>query len=300
MYTITEDTINKDSSLSKGQYLSLYDGFESKLDGPDFYATEERSDLFVLDFANGPCGLKAYGAEKLIATMSTDVMGYAAPRVGHAAEAIAMLSELYGKRAVFFAAASKEVSAHQAVVMGYGADLRFARIPAMPTLNLWIRNWADKYSATALPFGLANTPLVTAGLITVATKHAKEYEEPVEFYCAVSTGTMIRALQIAWPNATPVGVAVARNIKPGEIGRAQVTSYHKTFYKTSDYLPNFNTTTNYDAKAYKLFIDNGKPGSIFINVGSDEQISKRLTTMPNWQATPSNKIWGDLGAFSYA
>lgn len=306
VYEITESKLNKDiidgldKKESKEYYLKMFGNFKSKLPSPDFYPSPERDDIFILDFAKGPCGLKAYGAEKLIATLDSDMVGYAAPRVGHAAEAIAMLSEMYDKRAIFFAAASKQVTPHQAVVLGYKkCHLRFARIPAMPTLNAWIRKWAMDFGAVALPFGLANTPLLTASLVNMCEEHAIINGEPVEFYCAVSTGTMIRALQIGWPNSKAIGVAVARNLKLGEKGNAKVVSYHKSFYQKSDYLPAFATTSTYDAKAYKLFIEQAKPGAVFINVGSDEQIEKRLVKVPHWQKIKSEREWGDLGDFSY-
>ena len=109
IFTITEGTSNKDvlpgETLleAKERYLKIFGNFESKLPMPDFYPSPERSDIFILVFAKGPCRLKAYGAEKLIAELECDVMGYAAPRVGHAAEAIASLAETYGKKCVFFA-----------------------------------------------------------------------------------------------------------------------------------------------------------------------------------------------------
>lgn len=306
VYNISDDTSNKDLLKNetlleaKDRYLKLYGDFESKLPLPGFYPSPERDDIFILDFAQGPCGLKAYGAEKLIAELDCDVMGYAAPRVGHAAEAIASLAETYGKSCVFFAAASKQITAHQAVVLGYeNCDLRFVKIPAMPCLNSWIRGWAEEFNAVALPFGLANTPVVTAGLVKVCDDHIFFHGEPTEFFCAVSTGTMTRALQIGWPNAKARGVAVARNIKEGEKGFSDVISYHRTFYKGSEYMPEFNTTATYDAKAYKRFIDEAKPGAVFINVGSDAQIEDRLKHVKNWDKIDAVREWGDQSAFEY-
>jgi len=307
VYTITDSIVNKDISFdmkveeAKEHYLKMYGDFRSALPAPHFYPSPERDDIFILDFAKGPCGLKAYGAEKFIATLDQDLMGYAAPRVGHAPEAIAMLAECYGKKAVFFAGASKQVTEHQAVVTAYAnCELRFVRIPAMPCLNGWIRKWAEKFGGIALPFGLANTPMVTAGLVAMCDDHALMYGEPTEFYCAVSTGTMIRALQIGWPNAKAKGVAVARNIKDGEKGQADVQSYHRTFYQPAEKPPKFNTTSTYDAKAYDLFLREGKPGAIFINVGSDQQISARLANVPNWQKIDAVREWGDQSAFNTA
>lgn len=307
MYEVTTCESNKDLLVSsdykasKEQYLEMYGSFKSRLPHPEFYPSPERSDIFILDFGKGPCGLKSYGAEKFIAECKSDLLGYAAPRVGHAPEAVATLAEYYGKRAVFFAAASKEVTPHQAVVLGYKtSELRFARIPAMPTMNAWIRQWAEKFNGIALPFGFANTPEVTAGLVSMCETHSLLYGEPPEFYCAVSTGTMIRALQIGWPDSKAFGVAVARSVKKGEKGLADVVTYHKTFYKHSDYMPKFNTTSTYDAKAYKRFLDNAKPGAVFINVGSDQQIEKRLVDVPNWKSINGVREWGDQSAFERA
>lgn len=305
MYTIENSTDNKDlydclfESEAKAFYLDLYGNFDSSLPEPEFYPSKERKDIFILDFSKGSCGFKAYAAEKFIANLKVDRVGYAAPRVGHAAEAIAYLCEVYNKKAVFFAPASKEVSAHQAVVLCYkNSELRFARIPAMPTLNAWIRGWADRTNSLALPFGLSGVKEVTAGIVKMADNHMKKYEEPPEFYCAVSTGTMIRGLQIGWPNSYANGIAVARNIKKGEKGLADVISYHKSFYEKSDYMPDFDTTATYDAKAYKHFIDNAKPGSVFINVGSDKQIEKRLENFNGWKHIDSKRDWSNRDAFN--
>lgn len=305
VFTIAKSKQNKDIKkgsrhAAKEKYLELYDGFESKLPFPHVYPAEERNDIFIIDFPKAGIGLKMLGAEKFIAESEYTTFGYATPRVGHAAEAISALCETYNKRCVFFAPASKEVSAHQAVVLGYkNTELRFVRIPAMPTLNAWIKQWAEKFGNLHLPFGLSGVPEVTASLVAFCDWFTFFHYEPPEFYCAVSTGTMIRALQIGWPNSTPHGVAVARNIKEGEIGDAKVISYHKDFYAASDYMPSFDTTATYDAKAYKHFIDTAKPGSVFINVGADNQIEKRLSLVKNWRKIKSARDWTERECFDY-
>ncbi len=302
MYDITTSDANKDAGKTRDEYLGMFlaDGFISKLPLPAFYPSPERDDIFILDFAINGYSLKTYGAEKLIATTQSGLLGYAAPRVGLASEAVAKLSQMYGKNTVFFAAASKEVTKHQAVVMSYGCELRFVKIPAMTTMNAWIRQWAKKFDGIALPFGLADVELVTAGLVSMCENHSMVYGEPAEFYCAVSTGTMVRALQIGWPGAKAVGVAVARNIKDGEKGAADVVSYHKSFYKSSDLLPDFPSTSNYDAKAYERFLVEGKPGAIFINVGSEQQVYERMDLLPKPYLeikTSGERAWGNQEAF---
>lgn len=302
-YEVTTSKENQDllaSTLdeSNKKYLELYGDFKSRLAPPVYRECPEKKGLFILDFAQGPAGLKAFGAEKLIATTKTKAFGYAAPRFGHAAEAIAMLCEIYNKKAVFFAPASSQVTKHQAVVLAYkGSRLRFVRIAAMPALNSWIRKWAVEFNATALPFGLSKNRVVTSGLVKMCVDFSHVHGAPHNFWCAVSTGTMIRALQIGWPRSKAHGIAVARNIKDGEIGKADVRSYHKSFYDPADVKPMIETTMTYDAKAYEIFVKEATKGSVFINVGSDQQIERRIAKVKNWASLRADRGWGDLSAF---
>lgn len=294
-FTIEVDGRNKDipdgmtRSEAREYYLKMYgSSFKSRMPVPVIQPYEDK---FIVRCDLAPAGFKAFAAEKLIAECEKDTLVYVAPRVGHAPEAIANLAKMYGKKCVFFAPASKEVSKHQAVVTAYGAELRFVRTPAMPTINIYAKRWAEKNNAQYLPFGLANTPQVTAGIVNFAN----QLPEPTEFWCAVSTGTMTRGLQIGWPNSKSFGMAVARNIKKGEIGDATVVSSKVPFLKPVDPsdLPEFPTTATYDAKAFILFRDMAKPGAYFINVGADSQIEKNLVSI-DMKSINSQREWGDM------
>lgn len=296
-YEVTEDKSNKDipEGMSKHEakqyYLDLYGSdFESMLPDPKTLI-EPYEDKFIIRFDKSPAGFKAFAAEKVIANCDKDTLVYVAPRVGHAPQAIAELAQRYGKKCVFFVPASKEVSKHQAVLAAYGADLRFIKTPAMPTINIYAKKWAEKNNAQYLTFGLSGMPAVTAGIVKVASL----LPEPPEFWCAVSTATMIRGLQIGWPNAQPHGIAVARNIKKGEIGDALVESATIPFLRpVKDHeLPEFPTTATYDAKAFVAFKKYGKPGAYFINVGSDQEIEKYYSQV-DVQSIHSQREWGDM------
>ena len=294
-FEITKDVRNKDvpegmtTEQAKQYYLDMYGtGFVSRMPKVILQPYEDK---FIVRCDLSLAGFKAFAAEKVIAECSKDTFVYVAPRVGHAPEAIANLAQLYGKKCVFFAPASKEVSKHQAVVMAYGADLRFVKTPAMPTINIYAKRWAEKHGAQYLNFGLAGIPGVTAGIVNFANS----IPEPPEFWCAVSTGTMIRGLQIGWSNAQPYGVAVARNLKKGEIGRAIMQSATIPFLKPlkEALLPSFPTTATYDAKAFDVFRREAKPGAYFINVGADAQIEKRVKEV-DMKAVDSQRAWGDM------
>lgn len=298
MFSITKDMSNKDVTMRnpKQYYLDLYGSdFESKLPDPT-KLVEPYEDKFILRCDLSPAGFKAFAAEKLIANIKQDVLVYCAPRVGHAPEALCVLAGMYGKKVVFFCPASKEVSNHQAVLHAYGADLRFIKIAAMPTLNVYAKRWAEKHGAAYLSFGLSGMPEVTAGIVKLADRIAKAHGEPPEFYCATSTGTMIRGLQIGWENSLPKSVAVSRNIHDGEIGRGDVISATVPFLKGVKDLPPFQTTATYDAKAWRRFVDEGVPGAMFINVGADAVIEKRLAEVDK-SKIHSQREWGDMSDY---
>ena len=254
------------------------------------------STKFVLRADLAPAGLKAYGAEKFVHDCASDTLAYVAPRVGHAPGALASLARKFGKKCVFFCPASKKASEHQAATLGYGnVELRFVRIAAMPVLNSYARQWAERNGATFVPFGMAGVASVTAGIVNLCKRVSWQLgHDPTAAVCAVSTGTMIRALEIGWPEAELYGMAVARNMKAGETGRAIITSHEFPFLKREkkEYMPPFPSTANYDAKAWSLFEMLDIPGSIFINVGSDLSIEERLDEVDR-EAIDSCRDWGD-------
>jgi len=112
---------------------------------------------------------------------------------------------------------------------------------------------------------------VTAAAVKVAYNIAEKHGEPAEVWSAISTGVLSRALQIAWPNAQFNAVAVARNIKDGEAGRAKIWSHPKEFSQDVDreYQPPFPSAMNYDAKAWEFMKKHGSPGAWFWNVGGN-------------------------------
>ena len=284
MFEITSDTSNKDAVFTKEEYLSMTAGFESKISEP---VIEEWEDRYIFRGDLSGTSLIGYGAEPLLASIKENVLVYCAPRAGAAANAIASVAQLYGKRCVFFCPASKVASDQQLSLMNFeNVELRFVKIAAMPCLNSYAKKWADKHNAKFLPFGLSGVPMVTAGLIHVANRMKLD---PTEVWMSVSTGTAIRAFEIAWPLAKIKGIVVARNMKPGEIGKADLQSAAIPFLKPAKNLPHFPTTVAYDGKAWERFKLESKPGAIFMNVSCDANISN-----PYDEPVNSHREWGDF------
>lgn len=302
MFSVTEDKGNKDIMMgmdrhdAKEHYLEMWGTFASKCDLP--VVEKYGDDRYILRADKAPGGLKAFGGERVIAETKHDTLVYCAPRQGHAPDAIAMLAEMYNKKVVFFCPSSKVVSNHQGALFAYPhVDMRFFRIAAMPVLNQYAKKWAEENNAQYLPFGLTGNAMVTAGLVNMANNVTKIIgHEPTEIWCAVSTGTMVRALQIGWPDAQAHGVAVARNIHKGEIGDAKVVSATMPFLKPhpiAEEMP-FPSTAAYDAKAWEGFVKNSKPGAIFINVGADSHINRNLSKV-DISKINSYREWHDMG-----
>jgi hypothetical protein len=299
-FTVTKSKANKDilphesKIAARDRYTEIWGGYKGTLPTP---VVEDFEEKHILRCDLSPGGLKARGAEKLIAETKSDTLVYCAPRVGHAPDAIANLALQYGKKVVFFCPSSKVISNHQAAMLAYpNVELKFFRIAAMPVLNSYAKAWAKERGYAFLKFGLTDTPVVTAGLINYAREVSDILGyDPTEIWCAVSTGTMIRALQIAWPDAKPKGIAVARNMHDGEIGTAQVWPSSIPFLRRvkPDELPPFQTTENYDAKAWLPFVLSGADRSIFINVGADAHIERNLQYVDINQIN-SQREWHDM------
>lgn len=300
MFNVTTDTSNKDLIMNMSRhegrehYLDMWGSFKSRFGSP---IVQEYGDKYILRADLAPGGLKAFGGERVIAESKSDTLVYCAPRQGHAPDAIAMIAKEYNKKCVFFMPSSNRVSDHQGALFAYDhCDMRFFKIAAMPVLNSYAKKWAMKNDAQYLAFGFAGVETVTAGLVNMCRNITNDLgKDPTEIYCAVSTGTMIRALQIGWPDATPKGVAVARNIHKGEKGEADVITANMPFLKKTDAADRMPcpTTGAYDAKAWDRFITEGKPGSIFINVGADEHINRNLSKV-DVDSINSARTWNDL------
>jgi hypothetical protein len=239
-------------------------------------------------------GSKGRFGSLLLQRMREDTLVYVAPRVGWAPISLAKLCNMYGKRLVLFAPASRVPSKHQQVAMELGAEMRFYRVAAMPNLQAKAKEFAEKHGYMFAPLGLRH-PLVTAAIIATCDRLAKEHGVPKQVWCAMSTGVLSRGLQMAWPKAEHHGVAVARNIQAGERGNAIIHSHPYAF--TQDEMPAlappFPSASNYDAKVWRFMSEHARNGAWFWNVAGEISPTKPL---PAWWSK-SDAPWGDEKAF---
>ena len=283
------DGINKDLNLkTRDQWLRMTDNWEDPYGQPIVIEHDGikvvRDDLIV--------GSKCRFADLLMQNTEEDTVVYVQPRFGLAGVSILEVANRYDKKVILFMPSSKRISDHQAVCIERGAKPIFARIAAMPVLNKYAKEWAEANGAKFVPLGLKHE-LVTACAVRVVENIREEHGDPGHVWFAISTGVLGRSLQIGWNNSQHHAVAVARNLKAGELGGASVDSDPMAFTRNEKKynMPPFPTVGNYDAKVWK-YIPKGKPGENhwMWNVGKEPILENPDLS----DRVDSYRDWGDL------
>lgn len=278
----TTESLDETNGRNLQYYLDLTKDYKH-----DYKFTVKQIEGFnVVDDGDFEFGTKAKMGDFMISQVKEDAMVYVAPRTGYAPFSLCYLAKKYNKKLYLIMPASKEASQHQLTAIEYGGIPIFLRIPAMPTANIWAKQFAEKIKAKYLPFGLKHE-LVVAGGVRVFYDNFK-YSDIKEMWTVFSTGVLSRTLQIALQNTGFNAVAVARNIQEGELGRAKFYSHDRPFLKESRILPPFDCISTYDAKGWEFIKKYGKEGDWFWNVARN---------MPKPSIKPSDidsdRVWGD-------
>ena len=270
---------------AKEYYLKLAEGWEDPNPQPVIKEYDGvrvvRDDLIT--------GSKVRGGDLLISRINQSRLVYVQPRTGLAGVSLLDVAKRHNKSVRLFMPSSKRISHHQACCIERGAEYDFYRVAAMPNLNRIADKWAqDNDDAFFIPLGLKHE-LVTAGIVKVASA----IPAPEEVWTVVSTGVLHRALQIAWPNAKFHAVAVARNMKSGEVGHDSIISAPEPFTTAiKDDLPPFPSIDTYDAKAWRYIPKNSGKDILFWNVGTepvlkDETIYDKIDSYRGWKKDES-------------
>jgi len=283
---VNKATDQSNLDMSDGRDLNYY--LEMTKDyTPDFdFKLKQVEGFTIVDDGEFQYGTKAKMGDFMISQVKEDTLVYVAPRTGYAPYSLTYLAKKYNKKLVLFMPASKEASEHQLRVIEDGATPIFLKTPAMPTINGWAKEFAQKIGAKYLPFGLKHEQVVAGGvkIFHEAFKH-KRLET---MWTVFSTGVLSRTLQIALPHVKFNAVAVARNIQPGELGRAKFYTYHKEFLKEADVNTPFDCIKTYDAKGWEYMKKYGHLGDWFWNVARN---MPKPTIKPS--DVDSQREWGD-------
>jgi hypothetical protein len=283
---INKATDESNLDMSDGRDLNYY--LEMTKDyTPDFeFNIKQVEGYNVIDDGEFQYGSKAKMADFMISQVKEDILVYVAPRTGYAPYSLTYLAKKYNKKLVLFMPASKAASDHQLRVIEDGAIPIFLKTPAMPTINIWAKEFSKKIGAKYLPFGLKHEQVVAGGVRLF--HNAFKDKEIKNMWTVFSTGVLSRTLQIALPNTNFNAVAVARNIQYGELGRAKFYTHHKEFLKEAEVITPFDCIKTYDAKGWEYMTKYGHSGDWFWNVARN---------MPKPTIKPSDidsqREWGD-------
>ena len=272
--------------LEGGRDLNYYLDMTKDYKSDAEFKIKQLEGFNVIDDGEFQYGTKARMGDFMISRVKEDTLVYVAPRTGYAPYSLTYLAKKYNKKLILFMPATKEISEHQLRVIEEGATPIFIRTPAMPTLNLWAKEFAKKIGAKYLPFGLKHEEVVAGG-VRIFYDAFKDLNIP-EMWTVFSTGVLSRTLQIALPNTAFNAVAVARNVQPGELGRARFYTYDKAFTRESKAHVPFDCIKTYDAKGWEYMKKYGKEGDWFWNVARN---MPKATIKPS--DVNSERAWGD-------
>ena len=189
---------------------------------------------------------------------------YASPAEGMAQVALAIAAYRNNATATIFVAKRKNMHHRTQKAIDYGANVIQVAPGYLAVVQARARAYAEERKVCLVPFG-GHTP---EALNIIAENARKANLSPDEVWCASGSGTLARALKVAFPDATIKAVAVGKQLPP-DID-ADVMVYHKGFKYKADTIPPFPCDPCYDAKAWEYCINNKKGGNVlFWNVAGD-------------------------------
>lgn len=220
---------------------------------------EEHSGILVVRDDLIPGGTKRRVIDRMLAPDTEYV--YASPAYGYAQIALAIAARGRGAQATIFTA--KRTAPHARTLEAKRAGAKIVMVPTgyLSNVQAKARGYAEATGAALLPFGF-DTPAFLDALAGVATSLSIT---PLEVWTVAGSGTLSRALQLAWPDAQFHAVQVG---KAPHVGRARLWVAPEQFEDDARERPPFPSCSNYDAKAWRFICRHASPGALFWNVAA--------------------------------
>lgn len=190
---------------------------------------------------------------------------YASPAEGYAQVAVAHACTAAGRKATVFVADRKAPHANTLHADIAGACVKKVRPGYFNVVKARAREYCAATGACLLPFGL-DSPDVIEQLAALARDTG---ETPSQVWCVAGSGTLARALAIAWPTADLHAVQIGRELRDGDVPPG--TTIHvapERFAQNARRPPPFPSCANYDAKAWRFLKAKADDGALFWNVAA--------------------------------
>ena len=141
---LNKSTDQSNCDLAGGKDLNYYLNLTKDYKHDITFTVKDIDGYKVIDDGEFEFGTKAKMADFFVSQIKEDAMVYVAPRTGYAPFSLCHLAKKYNKKLYLVMPASKEASEHQLTAIEYGGIPIFVRIPAIPTANIWAKQFAEK------------------------------------------------------------------------------------------------------------------------------------------------------------
>lgn len=179
-----------------------------------------------------------------------NVVVYASPCEGGAQIALATIAKQLGKTAVIVCA--KRAKKHPRTVQAKALGAKIVEVAGLAYLTVVqarARAYAKKHKAKLLEFGL-NTD---EGIDVLARTAQRLRVQPVEVWCAASSGVLARALARAFPRAKRHVVQVGHIVKPADVAGARIHVWPGSQLRDVGPLnEDFDSDRHYESKAWAV------------------------------------------------
>lgn len=206
-----------------------------------------------------PGGSKVRAIDALMNGASEYV--YASPASGYAQIALAIGCAERDRQATIFTAKRNEL--HKRTMQAKHAGAKIVQVPHgyLSNVQAKARAYAELTGACLLPFGFDSDAIRNA-LASVARNLGIR---PSEVWTVAGSGTLSRALQAAWPDASFYAIRIGSQ---PDVGSAGLYKAPERFEADATEPPPFPSCSNYDAKAWRFIKQHASPGAVFWNVAA--------------------------------
>lgn len=209
-------------------------------------------------------GFKRLAIDGVFKKSSKDNLVFATNSFGFGALALTLSLQHSTKHPIIFLSKSDSMSPNLEWCRQLGATLDFsghANVADSSALADQARDKYDSESHEVLPLGLENEEVRKR--IAVIVKQILP-NPPEEIWMAVASGLLIRTIQSVFPSTKFHAVLVKGN-NP-DIGRAQRHIPEERFDEPAKLIPPYPSAKHYDAKVWRIAIEQGSSQSMIFNV----------------------------------
>lgn len=212
-----------------------------------------------------PGGSKMRYLLPLLAARREQEVVYASPAVGYAQIALAHCCAMLGKRATVYVAQSRRLHERTARAQHAGAKIVMVPFGRLNVLQARARAYAADRGAYLVPWGVDVPEAIGFFAAAARTLNETMRETPREVWACAGSGTLIRGLQMAWPEATFHAVQVGARAR---VGAARLHVAPERYEEDAEFPPPYPSCSNYDAKVWRFVMGEAAPEALIWNVGA--------------------------------